>query len=157
MAKFSRETEILSRSPLFRGVDPAQLRILALMAEKRTFHDGEALMRQGEEGDAAYVLMSGTAEVLVRIGGRDTAVAELAGHDIVGEMALLTEAPRSATVRARGVVEALKIDRATLLRLLREFPGMALELLRVITVRLERTTQELGRARAEIENLRRRT
>ncbi|HEU0221838.1 MAG TPA: hypothetical protein VFR34_06445, partial [Paracoccaceae bacterium] len=61
-----------------------------------------------------------------------------------------------ATVRALGTVQALRIDRPTLLRLLREFPGMALELLRVITLRLERTTQELGRARGELEALRRR-
>jgi CRP-like cAMP-binding protein len=149
--KLAKETEILAKSPLFRGVDPAQLRLLALMAEERTFHAGEVLMRQGEDGDVAYVLMQGAAEVLVMIGGRETPVATLSGNEIVGEMALLTEGPRSATVRARGTVRALRLDRATLLRLLREFPGMALELLRVVTGRLERTTQELARARAELD------
>lgn len=153
--KSSRETDILAKSPLFRGVDPAQLRVLALMAESRTFHPGETLMAQGEEGTVAYVLTQGEAEVLIRIGGRETCVAVLSGNEIVGEMALLTDTPRTATVRARTVVSALRLDRASLLRLLREFPGMTLELLKVVTGRLERTTQELARARAEIAALRR--
>jgi CRP/FNR family transcriptional regulator, cyclic AMP receptor protein len=151
--KIARETEILAASPLFRGVDHAQLKLLALMAEARTFHDGEDLMVQGAEGDAAFVLLEGDAEVLVRIAGRDTPVARLGQNDIVGEMALLTETPRTATVRARGTVRALRIDRAILLRLLQEFPRMALELLKVMTVRLERTTQELARTRAELDEL----
>jgi CRP-like cAMP-binding protein len=153
--KLSAEAAILSNSPLFRGVDPAQLRLLALVAEKRVFHDGEELMHHGEEGHSAYVLIDGAAEVFVLVGGRETPVAFLSGNEIVGEMALLTDLPRTATVRARGRVEALRIDRETLLRLLREFPGMALELLRVMTKRLERTTRELGQARADLEALRR--
>lgn len=151
--KINRETEILAASPLFRGVDQAQLKLLALMAEARTFHDGEALMTQGGEGDAAFVLLEGNAEVLIGIGGRDTPVAELGQNDIVGEMALLTDSPRTATVRARGTVHALRIDRPLLMRLLTEFPGMSLELLRVMTARLERTTQELARTRAELEEM----
>ncbi|RMF34067.1 MAG: cyclic nucleotide-binding domain-containing protein [Alphaproteobacteria bacterium] len=111
------------------------------------------MMAQGQEGDAAYVILSGCAEVLVKIGGRETLVAELDGNDIVGEMALLTESPRTATVRARGTVEVLRIGRDALLRMLQEFPGMALELLRVMTQRLERTTQELARTRSELERL----
>ncbi|HEU0222727.1 MAG TPA: cyclic nucleotide-binding domain-containing protein, partial [Paracoccaceae bacterium] len=96
--KLSKETEILARAPLFRGVDPAQLRLLALVAGKRTFHDGEELMVQGEEGQAAFVITSGNAEVLIRAGDQETSVAILGSNDIVGEMALLTESPRTATV-----------------------------------------------------------
>ncbi len=146
----SRESEILGRSPLFRGVDPAQLRLLALMAENRTFHRGEALMVQGEDGNAALVILSGEAEVLLRVDGIETQVARIGPTEIVGEMALLSDARRSATVRALETVQVLRLDRATLLRLLREFPGMSLELLRVMAGRLERTTQELARARADL-------
>ncbi|MEM8742640.1 MAG: cyclic nucleotide-binding domain-containing protein, partial [Pseudomonadota bacterium] len=85
----TQETEILSASPLFRGVDQAQLKLLALMAEARTFHDGEDLMMQGHEGDAAFVLLEGKAAVIIAIGGRETTVAQLGQNDIVGEMALL--------------------------------------------------------------------
>ncbi|MEM8742786.1 MAG: cyclic nucleotide-binding domain-containing protein [Pseudomonadota bacterium] len=149
----TQETEILSASPLFRGVDQAQLKLLALMAEARTFHDGEDLMIQGHEGDAAFVLLEGKAAVIIAIGGRETTVAQLGQNDIVGEMALLTDSPRTATVRAKGTVRALRVDRSGLLRLLAEFPTMTLELLRVMTTRLERTTQELARTRAELEEL----
>lgn len=152
--KISNETEILAESPLFCRVDRGQLKLMALMAESRTFHEGETLMVQGEEGDSAYVILEGEAEVLVRVGGHDTPVARLGPRDIVGEMALLTETPRSATVRACGTLRALRLDRASLMRCLQEFPCMALELLKVMTVRLERTTQELARTRAELEEMR---
>ncbi|MEM9047303.1 MAG: cyclic nucleotide-binding domain-containing protein [Pseudomonadota bacterium] len=151
--KLNQETDILAASPLFRGIDHAQLKLLALMAEARTFLEGEDLMVQGQEGDAAFVLLEGCAAVIIAIGGRETTVAQLGQNDIVGEMALLTDSPRTATVRASGTVRALRVDRATLFRLLAEFPTMSLELLRVITGRLERTTQELARTRAELEEM----
>ncbi|WP_118134170.1 cyclic nucleotide-binding domain-containing protein [Oceanicella sp. SM1341] len=146
----SRECEILRHSPLFAGVDLAQLKLLVLMAENRTFHDGECLMRQGEDGNAAFVLLNGDAEILVEAHGKDTAVARVGAHEVVGEMALLTEGPRSATVRALGTVQALRIDRTTFLKLLKQFPEMGLELLRVMTDRLEHTTAELANARAAL-------
>ncbi|WP_170317602.1 cyclic nucleotide-binding domain-containing protein [Paroceanicella profunda] len=146
----SRECEILRHSPLFAGVDLSQLKLLVLMAENRTFHDGENLMRQGEDGSAAFVLLNGDAEILVEAHGKDTVVAQVGAHEVVGEMALLTEGPRSATVRALGTVQALRIDRTTFLKLLKQFPEMGLELLRVMTDRLEHTTLELANARAAL-------
>ncbi|MEL6316960.1 MAG: cyclic nucleotide-binding domain-containing protein, partial [Pseudomonadota bacterium] len=78
----------------------------------------------------------------------DTRVAALGPTEIVGEMALLTGNPRTATVRARGEVKALRLERDTMMRILGEFPGMSVELLRVMTRRLEQTTHELSEARA---------
>lgn len=144
----TKEAQILARSPLFQDVDPAQLKLLALMAESRTFHEGEAIMQQGDEGGAAFVLLEGEADVLVSLDDQETKVATLKKNEIVGEMSLLSGSPRTATVRAVDQVRALRIDRDTLQKLLQEFPEMSLELLKVLSLRLDRTNQELARARA---------
>lgn len=145
------ECEVLKRSPLFEGVDPNQLKLLLFLAEARTFHPGEELTVQGTPGDAAFLLVEGLADVEVAAAGAPTVVARIGAPEIVGEMALLSDSPRTATVRAAERVRALRIDQATLLRMLEDFPGMARQLLRVMATRLERTTRELARARAECE------
>ena len=69
MAKLlENEVEALRRVPLFSGVEPMKLKLLAFASERIEFSAGQALMRQGEHGDAAYVMLSGEAEVLVSSG-----------------------------------------------------------------------------------------
>ena len=64
-------------------------------------------------------------------------------------MAMLCETPRTATVQARGELRTLLFEREGMLRLLREFPEMAIEMSRSLAQRLERTTVELARLRSQ--------
>ncbi|MEM9010101.1 MAG: cyclic nucleotide-binding domain-containing protein [Pseudomonadota bacterium] len=146
----SKEVEILSNTPLFRGVELAKLKLLAFMSEERVFHDGETIMRQGEEATAAFVLLDGKADVFVGTGSDEQRVASIGQNEMFGEMAILSDMPRSATVRASGDVRALRFDKSALLQLMRETPNMALEVMRSLANRLERTTRELGRARSDL-------
>lgn len=147
--KFEAEVNALQRTPMFQGVDPSRLRLLAFMGEDRTFRDGEYVVRQGESSDSAYLILGGRAEVVVEFEGSSSVVAELGESEVFGEMAMLCETPRTASIRAKGDLRTLLFEREGMLRLLREFPEMAIEMSRSLAHRLERTTTELARLRAQ--------
>lgn len=141
------EVEMLRRAPLFRSLDTRRLRLLAFTGQTRLFRAGEAVFRQGEPGDDAFLLLAGTVAVTVEAEQDSVPIAELGSNDLIGEIAVLCDAPRTATVTATTDVRALRIEKDTLLRLMREFPDMALEVMRALALRLERTTRALASAR----------
>lgn len=147
--KFEAEVNALQRTPMFQGVDPSRLRLLAFMGEDRTFRDGEFVVKQGESSDSAYLILGGAADVIVEFGGKSSVVAKLGESEVFGEMAMLCETPRTASIRAQGELRTLLFERDGMLRLLREFPEMAVEMSRSLAQRLERTTTELARLRSE--------
>jgi CRP-like cAMP-binding protein len=136
----NRTLAVLRDMPLFRRVDQSRLRVIALMGETATLSAGERLAEKGEPGDAAYVVISGEVDIRIPTAGGEVSVARLGRGEIVGEMALLTDRPRSAAMVAATDLVLLRLDRATLLSLLREFPDVALEMIRVLALRLEATT-----------------
>ena len=144
------EVELLRRVPLFAGVEPTKLKLLAFTSDRMSFEAGQILFQQGDAGDAASVVLNGRAEVLVNRAGSQIKVADLEKNAIVGEIAILCDVPRTATVRAHERLETLKISKDQFLRLLAEFPDMAIEIMRVLVDRLGRTTAELSEARAQL-------
>ena len=144
------EVELLRRVPLFAGVEPTKLKLLAFTSDRMSFDPGQILFEQGDAGDAAYVVLNGSAEVLVNRAGSQIKVADLEKNSIVGEIAILCDVPRTATVRAHDRLDTLRISKDQFLRLLAEFPDMAIEIMRVLADRLGRTTAELSEARAQL-------
>jgi CRP-like cAMP-binding protein len=142
------EVGMLRRVPLFSGIEPTKLKLLAFTSDRVSYSAGQILFRQGDEGDAAYVILSGTAEVLVESENGQIKVAELEPNSIVGEIAILCNVSRTATVRAAAPLEALRIRKEHFLKLLTEFPEMTIEILRVLAERLSHTTTELADARS---------
>jgi hypothetical protein len=101
-----RELAALHANPVFAGMSPVALARLGTLARTVALPAGTAVTRQGEPGDDAYLLLAGRAEVV-----RDGRLVAVVGPgDLVGEAALLREAPRSATVRTREPVRALVIQ-----------------------------------------------
>lgn len=141
------EIKHLRSVPMFENLDQKKLKLLAFTAERLTFPSGSVLFQQGETGDSAYVILDGEAEVWVsRPEHTPVKVATLARNQIVGEIAMLCGVPRTATVTAKGEVTALKLTRSIFLRLVQDFPEIAVEVLREMALRLERTTQQLREA-----------
>lgn len=143
------EVGMLRRVPLFSGVAPAKLKLLAFTSDRVSYGAGQILFRQGDEGDAAYVILSGSAEILVETPAGQIKVAEVEPNEIVGEIAILCDVSRTATVKASVPVEALRIKKDHFLRLLTEFPEMTVEIVRVLADRLAHTTSELTDARSK--------
>ena len=142
------EVALLRSVPLFSEIPPGKLKLLAFIADRVRFSVGEAMMTQGEEGDAAFIIISGGADVVIGQPGSQRVVAAVGRNDIVGEIAIVADIPRTATVLARTDVEALMISKPNFLKLLREVPEIALEMLRVMALRLDGTLRELRLAQA---------
>ncbi len=153
MASILQEVEMLRRVPLFSQIDPAKLKLLAFTSERMTFQAGQDLCKQGDSGDAAYVIINGDADVIVEQGGNEIVVARVSENAVIGEIAVLCEIPRTATVRAMTRLDALRIDKEHFLRLIREFPEMAVEVMRELADRLTKTTAELTQARNDLKEL----
>lgn len=143
----NEEVTMLRQVPLFAGVSPPRLKLLAFTSERVTYRPGEVLCQQGEAGDAAFVILSGRADVLVDGPQGQAKVAEIAENSVVGEIAILCDVARTATVRALTQVEALRIGKENFLKLMMDFPEMTIEVVRVLADRLSRTTIELAQAR----------
>jgi CRP-like cAMP-binding protein len=144
------EVELLRRVPLFAGVAPAKLKLLAFTSDRVSFDAGQALFTQGDPGDAAYVVLSGSADVLVKTQSGEIKVATLEPNSIVGEIAIICDVARTATVKANSPLETLRIRKDHFLRLLVEFPEVAVEIMRVLADRLSHTTAELSEARSDL-------
>lgn len=144
------EVKMLRQVPLFVGVSPAKLKLLAFTSDRVAYRAGEVLFRQGDTGDAAFVILSGKADVVVERSEGPFKVAEVQENAIVGEIAILCDISRTATVVAKTQVEALRISKETFVKMLADFPEMSIEVLRVLADRLSRTTIELTEARSQI-------
>jgi len=140
------EVELLQRIPFFANMEPAKLKLLAFTSERIGFEPGQLIFKQGDMGDAAYIIIEGEAEVLVDTAGGPTQVATLGKNAFVGEIAILCDVPRTATVRAVGRLVALRIPKELFMRLITEFPQMAIEIMRELAHRLEMTNQRLREA-----------
>jgi len=141
------EVELLRKIPLFANIDPARLKLLAFTSERVAFEKDQELFAQGDMGDAAYVILNGNADVLVTNHDEEAHVATIEKNEFVGEIAILCDVPRTATVRASARMETLKIMKEQFLELMAEFPEMSVEVMRELANRLSDTTAELTRVR----------
>lgn len=137
------EMEMLRNLPLFAQIEPAKLKLIAFTSERLIFLPGDALCVQGEMGDSAYVIISGTADVVLEDQATPLVISTLGKNDIVGEISVLCDVPRTATVRAKTEIDALRISKDQFFNMLQEFPQLSLDLLRELARRLEVTTSKL--------------
>jgi predicted RND superfamily exporter protein len=139
--------------PLFAGLRPSQARVVVLMGDMKRFRPGEAIVNQGDPGDAMYVVLNGEAKVVINSNGDRRELAHLKRGDVFGEMALVRHNERTADVIASGDdVEVLRVDQTFLQRIQRRYPRIAsrvfLNLTRILSDRLERMNAAYVAARA---------
>ncbi len=151
--KLEDEVELLRRIPLFAKIEPSRLKLLAFTSDRMTFEPGQEMFHQGDIGDAAYLILSGEADILVDTSSGPITVASIGRNALVGEISILCDAPRNATVRPKGKLEALKIKKEHFLRLITEFPEMAIEVMRVLANRVSATNDELSLAKRQLKEL----
>jgi CRP-like cAMP-binding protein len=143
----NEEVELLRNIPLFSKIDPSKLKLLAFASERITFDSGQELFHQGDHADTAYIIIEGAADVCVDSPGGEISVARLAKNDIVGEIGILCDVPRTATIRSIDTVTTLAISKDLFFQMVREYPDMAIEIMRELADRLEKTTTQLREAR----------
>lgn len=124
--------ELLGRQPLFDGATKRHLREIARHTRLEQFEPDQELLVEGQPSSAAFVIVAGRAAV--RRKGRK--LAEVGPGDIVGELGLLADRPRNATVQAIGPMECLALDRAGLRTAVLEHPALGWNLLGTVAERL---------------------
>lgn len=149
----NEEVELLRQIPMFQKVEQSKLKLLAFTSERLTFPAGQVVCEQGEPGDSMYVIVQGDADVIVNLPSGPLTVAALHKNSFFGEIAILCDVPRTATIKAKTELVTLRITKDLFYRLVSEFPQMTIEIMREIAFRLDRTTQDLQQARGELSKL----
>ena len=119
----------LKACSIFRDFDDGELAALLELAEPTVYPVGEAIVRQGEKGTAMFLIADGTAAVTLRSEGcEDVRLSKLQAGDFFGELALVDNEPRSASVTVKTECTALKITIGLLRMFSAESPGAAFKL-----------------------------
>ena len=148
-----QETESLRNVPMFAKLDPSKLKLLAFTSQQLHFEDGEVLFRLGDRADCAYVIISGKVEIVAETESGEIVAGTLGKNELVGEMAILTNSPRSATIRARGELLALRIGEDMFLKLLAENPEVALDVMRQLSRKLARSHHQFEELQSRLQRL----
>jgi CRP-like cAMP-binding protein len=140
-----QEVELIRQFPIFSKIQPAMQKLLVFSSERLKYDAGQVMFNAGDMGDAAYIVIDGSIEISVPTPGGPIVVNKLGRNDIIGEIAIFGDVPRTATATALTPVETLKISKELFEKVIRENPDAALELIRVLAARLANTTNQLSR------------
>ena len=135
--------DILRTVPLFTDLSEADLSRLAESTSMFTLLTGATLFDEGDEGDHAYIITAGEIDIIKVADQREVLLAISKEGAVVGEMALLTAAPRNATARARGAATLIQIPKSALDDLLDSSPSAARALFQVYLHRWQETDSQL--------------
>ena len=142
---------LLGATDLFADQEEVLLREFAGRCERTYLAPGEFLMREGDPGDCLYILVSGRLRVQVKqLDGVELTVAEVGRNEVVGEMAIIADEPRSATLIAIRDSELLKFSRESFEHLVEKHPRALLKIARLIAGRLRRSSRSQGVSRREL-------
>ncbi|HXP31982.1 MAG TPA: SpoIIE family protein phosphatase [Stellaceae bacterium] len=120
---------LIREHPIFAGLPEAALRDLVGAGSLVTVEADQALVRQGEESDAVFLLLTGEAQIFVETSYGPVDLAPLASGGLFGEIGAFAGLPRTATVRAKSPVRALRIERDYVLGLGRQYPDLLLSVI----------------------------
>ena len=139
---------ILRKSDLFEHQPEEVLKAILAQGRVEEFGPGATVFRQGQQGDRLYIVKSGVLEIVAATadGAEAHPVAYLGPGEILGEIALLTGSPRSATVRSPQNAELFTLEKAVFLDLMATLPAFARNLCLVLAKRLEATTSKVPRS-----------
>ncbi len=140
--------------PLFQAVPEAVLSALAPRLAECRLAPGEVLFHQGDTGHECYVVLSGAVEVITFVNGAELRLEVFHSGQIIGEMSLIDQSPRSATVRAIEPSRLVALNEQVFATLIGSSPALAMHMLRSIVSRVRNTNQrmihDLERKNAEL-------
>ena len=150
----AEETDLLRKIPMFAKMETSKLKLLAFASEMVFFEDGDIVFNSGDSADYAYVIMEGAVDVVTETDKGPVVSVTLSQNQLVGELGVLNNTPRIATLVANGNLRAMKITAEMFFRILRENSEVALDVIRMLSDKLTRTHEqvELLQKRANQEN-----
>jgi CRP-like cAMP-binding protein len=127
-----KKVELLKGVPLFAHCSKAELRWIARVADEIYLREGRVLIREGERGGEFFVLLEGAVDV----SRKGQKIGALKPGDFFGEIALVSDRPRNATVAAEAPTRLLVITGRDFRYVMRELPSIRLKVLRAVVERL---------------------
>jgi CRP/FNR family cyclic AMP-dependent transcriptional regulator len=144
MAQFALNPNILKNVPLFSSFSDHQLAVLLPAVQHRRFPRGSYVIRAGEETDALYIILAGKAKVLIPDDdGNEVILSVIGPNEFFGEMGLLDDQPRSASVETMEPCEMLRISRSAFLACLKDNFDAALIIIRNLVKRLREADRKI--------------
>lgn len=136
----------LKQVPLFNGLSVNELRLVAGICEERIFENNEVLFKEGDEGDAMYIIVNGKLAVEIENvkTGALTRLAVRGAYEFIGEMALFDKSPRSADVRAIQDTLTLRLEDTAFLHLTRQTPDLAMAIIRELSSRIRESAKQIA-------------
>lgn len=131
----------LRRVPLFADLAPVDLERVARLAEDHGYADGEIIAAEGEIGEELHIVVEGTIRVVRDREGAQQELARRTSGDVVGEMSIVTQEPRMATLVADGDVRTVTLGHREFESMLRERPSIALAVMRVLAHRVAESSR----------------
>ena len=143
-----QEVELIRQFPIFSKIQPAMQKLLCFSADRLTFDAGQVIFNAGDVGDSAYIIIDGTVEISVPTPSGPIVINNMGKNDLLGEIAIVGEVPRTATAKALSKLETLKISKELFMKIIHENPDAAIELVKILAARLASTTSQLTRTRS---------
>ncbi len=141
------DAETLRNIPIFAECDTVPLQVLAFAAERQNFAAGESLLTLGEVGSAAYLILSGKAEIRAGKDGQCEVIGQAEPGAFLGEVAMIAKAPYSVSVVAVSPLVAAKIDRKLFLKVADEYPEFGIAVFKALAGKLDGSLGEFNSAR----------
>ncbi len=137
---------MLAKSPLLADLDPTALMFLVRLGRRRIWKAGDVLMRQGDPSTTIHFMLAGKvrAQRARRTDDRPVTLAEFEAGAVVGEMGVVIDIPRSATVTAIEATETLELDAPNFDRVAKAYPILHRVIARLLSERLRATEQRIG-------------
>src|ERR1700694_2097525 len=135
--------ELIKKIDFFAGLDDKILNKISDACIVRQFTKNETIVRQGEMGLGLYIIARGRVKVDREQGGARTQVAELGPEQFFGDMALLDNKPRSATVTGLEDAECLLLTRDSFVRLMNKYPEIPIRMAKVLAERLREANAKI--------------
>ena len=142
----SREAliDLLHRVQIFSEVGDSDLADIADQLSEINYKSGQSVFKKGDEGDAMYIILEGAVQIIQEEGGSRFVQAQLGRGNFFGEMAIVSDQPRAATVAAAVPTVLLPVDKDDFLEKVRTDPAVALHTIQILILRLRRSLQMLS-------------
>jgi CRP-like cAMP-binding protein len=131
------EVDFLSKVPIFSLMKKVDLERIAKQTQNHFFHKGEVIIKEGDRDRRLFIIMKGEVEVMKGLGSKqERRLRTLGPHSYFGEMSLIDDLVRSASVVAKCDTQILSLDQWNLHKEIEKYPAMAFELLQMLSRRI---------------------
>jgi CRP-like cAMP-binding protein len=135
---------------MFAKMETSKLKLLAFASEIVSFRDGDIVFNSGDSAEYAYVIMDGAVDIITETESGPVVSFTLSQNQLIGELGVLNNTPRIATLIANGNLRAMKITAEMFFRILRENSEVALDVIRMLSDKLTRTNEKLEELQRQV-------